>query len=71
MIELTKMNGDIFYLNPNLIEMSEKTPDTLITMMSGKKYYVLESVETLTEKIMEFYINVFSAGRKTKKTQQK
>jgi flagellar protein FlbD len=63
MIELTKMNHEKFYLNPNLIEMVETTPDTLISMMSGKKYYVLESVDTVREKFLEYYKSVHARGK--------
>lgn len=66
MIELTKMNNEKFFLNPNLIEMMETTPDTLISMTSGKKYYVLENVEEVREKFMEFYTTINSHGGKTR-----
>jgi len=58
MIELTKMNHEQFLINPNLIEIVENTPDTLITTTSGKKYYVLESVQDVSEKIMDYYWNI-------------
>ncbi|MPN44769.1 hypothetical protein SDC9_192334 [bioreactor metagenome] len=68
MIELTKMNDEKFFINPNLIEIIENTPDTLITTMSGKKYYVLESVQEVSVKVMEYYqkINMRKAKTKTK-----
>ena len=34
MIELNKLNGAVFYLNPHLIESMECRPDLTITMMS-------------------------------------
>jgi len=68
MIELTKMNNEKFYLNPNLVEMVETTPDTLICMMSGKKYYVLESVEDVRKRFEEYYVNLGSRSRRTKKS---
>ena len=64
MIELTKMNSDKFFLNPHLIEIIENTPDTLITTMSGKKYFVLESVQEVKEKVIEYYHRINSRESK-------
>ena len=65
MIELTRMNNEKIYLNANLIESVEVTPDRLVTLVSDKKYYVLESVEEITEKMEEFYRRVWTpCGRK-------
>lgn len=60
MIELTKMNNEKFYINPNLIEVVEVTPDRLITLVSDKKYYVLESVEEIVAKMDAFYRRIYS-----------
>lgn len=43
MIELTKLNENKFILNADLIETIEETPDTVITLVSGKKIIVKES----------------------------
>ena len=67
MIELTKMNNEKFYLNPNLVEIVESTPDTLISIISGKKYYVLESVQDVSEKIMQYYVRLNSLSRRVRK----
>ncbi len=40
MIELTKLNENKFILNADLIETIEETPDTVITLVSGKKIIV-------------------------------
>lgn len=66
MIELTKMNNEKFYVNPNLIEVVEVTPDRLITLVSDKKYYVLESVEQIVEKMEDFYRRVYSPSGRNK-----
>ena len=69
MIELTKMNNDKFFLNPNLVEIIENMPDTLITTMSGKKYFVLETVQEVSEKFIEYYkkINAHNIESETNK----
>lgn len=54
MIRVTRLNGSIFTLNADFIEMLEATPDTVITLITGRKYVVKESVEEVVEKIIDF-----------------
>ena len=43
MIHLTKLNDSQFTLNSDLIETIEEAPDTVITLINGKKIFVKES----------------------------
>ena len=43
MIDVTRMNGSILTVNNHLIETGEETPDTVITLTTGKKIIVKES----------------------------
>ena len=43
MVEVTKINGEKILVNPQLFEIVEETPDTVITMTTGKKIIVKES----------------------------
>ena len=43
MIEVTKINGTKILVNSNLIESVEETPDTVITLTTGKKIIAKES----------------------------
>ena len=43
MIEITKLNGAKMLVNTSLIETVEETPDTVITLTSGKKIIEKES----------------------------
>jgi flagellar protein FlbD len=54
MINVTRLNGKIFYINSDLIEMMEETPDTVITLTGGNKFVVSEPIEVLIERIVEF-----------------
>ena len=47
MIEVTKMDGKKILLNPNLKETVEETPDTVITLTTGRKLIVKESRQTI------------------------
>ena len=40
MIELTKLNDIKFMVNADIIEMVEETPDTVVTLTTGKKMIV-------------------------------
>jgi flagellar protein FlbD len=42
------------YVNPHQIEFAEATPDTVITMLSGKKIVVRESVEEIISAIVKY-----------------
>ncbi|MCH5271216.1 MAG: flagellar FlbD family protein [Lachnospiraceae bacterium] len=43
MIEVTKMNGQKILINAHLIELVEETPDTVLTLTTGRKIIVKES----------------------------
>lgn len=59
MIKLTRLNKTAFVLNCELIEAVESTPDTVITMVSGKKFVVAESVDEVVERVIQYKGNVF------------
>ena len=54
MIELTKLNKKKFILNCDLIETVEATPDTLITLETGKLLLVEEPPEAVVGLVVEF-----------------
>ena len=54
MIQATRLNGSSIYLNPEIIETIEKTPDTIITLTSGKKYVVKEDIEELSKRFIKY-----------------
>jgi flagellar protein FlbD len=53
-IRLTRLNHSLLVLNSDLIEHIEITPDTVITMTTGQKIMVLESVDEVIAKMIEF-----------------
>ncbi|MGN6600340.1 MAG: flagellar FlbD family protein [Actinomycetes bacterium] len=60
MILLTRLNGPEFALNPDLIERAEATPDTVVTLVDGKKYVVAESVSELIELVRHHRASVLA-----------
>ena len=57
MIEVTRLNGKDFVLNAELIEVMEETPDTVITLTTGHKYVVKESLDEILDKIFTYKKN--------------
>src|SRR3712207_8957207 len=44
-IRVTRLNGERFALNPDLVERVEGHPDTVVFLVDGTKYIVSESVD--------------------------
>lgn len=55
MIQLTRLNQSAIVLNAIYIERLESTPDTVVTLTTGKKVHVLESVEQVMDKVTGYY----------------
>ena len=59
MILVTRLNkASQFYVNESLIEFIEETPDTIVTLSTGKKITVSESAIDVVEKIREEKIRI-------------
>lgn len=54
MVRLSRFDSNEFYLNTDLIETIEKTPDTVISLTNGKKLLVRESPEEVVLRVIEF-----------------
>lgn len=54
MIALRRLNNEAIMVNPDLIESLEATPDTVVTLTSGNKLIVRDSMDEIREKIIEF-----------------
>jgi flagellar protein FlbD len=62
-IQLTRLNGPGFALNPDLIQRAEATPDTVVTLVDGTKYVVAESVEQLMERVLTHRASVVALAQ--------
>lgn len=54
MISLQRLGGQMFVLNAEFVESLESTPDTLITLTSGKKIMVMDKLEVVVDKIIKY-----------------
>ena len=60
MIDVTKVNGKKFTLNSRLIETIEETPDTVITLTTGKKIIVKESRQEVKHLVKLYEKDLFT-----------
>lgn len=54
MIAVTKLNGTPVVINAELIESVEKTPDTVISLATGNRFVVRETVDEVVAKVVEY-----------------
>ncbi|MFZ0663178.1 MAG: flagellar FlbD family protein [Acidobacteriaceae bacterium] len=54
MIELTRLNGNCLAVNSELIQLAESAPDTLLTMVTGEKLLVKESLAEVADRMIAF-----------------
>lgn len=54
MINVTKLNGSRLVINADLIEFIESTPDTLLSLTTGRKLMVKEDMETVVQRIVDY-----------------
>ncbi|MGY1723142.1 flagellar FlbD family protein [Blastococcus sp. SYSU DS0533] len=60
MIRVTRLNGDEFALNPDLIEKVEGHPDTVAFLVDGTKYLLKESVAEVLQEIREYRAGILA-----------
>lgn len=61
MIHLTRLNNSKVTINSDLIKFVEQSPDTVITLLNGEKILVLERVNEIVDRVIEFRRELLSA----------
>ena len=54
MIQLTRISGEAFVLNADMIRYVERRGDTFVTLSSGERVAVSESMQTVVERAVEY-----------------
>jgi flagellar protein FlbD len=54
MIEVTRLNGSKILINPHLLELVEESPDTVLTLTTGRKIIVKESRQDLKNLVKSY-----------------
>jgi flagellar protein FlbD len=59
MISLRRLNNQAIMVNADLIESLEATPDTVVTLTSGNKLLVRDSMDEIQTKIIDFKRRIY------------
>jgi flagellar protein FlbD len=54
MIQVTRLDGKEYYINPHQIESIETRPDTTLLMLSGKYVVIREPVSDVIDRIVTY-----------------
>ena len=54
MIKVTRLNDSELVINTDLIEFVEAIPDTIISLTTGKKIMVKESIDEIIGRVEDF-----------------
>jgi len=55
LIRVSRLDGKEFVINCLLIETIEAVPDTVLSLTTGRKYVVRESVDEVIERAVHFH----------------
>ncbi len=59
-IEVTKINGTKVLVNPDLIEVVEETPDTVVFFTTGRKIIIKESRQEIKNLVKSYRKEIFA-----------
>ncbi len=59
-ITVTRLTGQPFAINPDLIERIESTPDTILVLMDGTRYLVAETLSEVVALVQEYRAAIVS-----------
>lgn len=59
-ITVTRLNGQPFAINPDLVERIESTPDTILVLMDGTRYLVAETMPEVVALVRDYRAEIVS-----------
>ena len=62
MIPLRRLNNQPIIVNCDLIETIESTPDSVVTLTSGNKLIVRDSLDEIRKKVVDFKREIYGPG---------
>ncbi len=62
MILVHKLHGEEVFLNADLVETLEAAPDTIITLVDGRRVIVREAPDEVVDRIVRFRASVIVAA---------
>ena len=66
MIKVTRLNDTELVVNTDLIEFLEAIPDTIISLTTGKKVMVKETIDEIIEKVENYKRRIYNFEIKDK-----
>lgn len=64
MIQVHRLRGEPLFVNADLVEAIESTPDTVITLLDGRRLVVADSVGEVVDAIRQFRASVLVAAER-------
>lgn len=61
MIKVTSLSKKEFVINAERIEVIEQVPESVITLIGGNKYIVMESVDEIISRVIEYKSRILFA----------
>jgi len=62
MIVLTRLSGSAFVLNADLVERLDSTPDTVVTLVDGRKYVVAEQITEVVDRVRDWRAGIIATS---------
>jgi flagellar protein FlbD len=62
-IVVTRLNGGMFGVNPDLIQRVESAPDTILTLIDGTKLIIAESMDEVIARVNEHRARILARSR--------
>lgn len=66
MIKLTRLGGEVFLLNADLIRYVESRPDTFVTLIDGERTVVAESMDEVLRRVVAYQQSKYLVPSPTK-----
>ena len=58
MIVVHRLKGERMFLNADLVESVEETPDTVLTLVDGRRLVVSDRADEIAARILEFRASI-------------
>lgn len=68
MILVHRLKGEALFVNADLIETIEAAPDTVLTLVDGRKAVVTETPEQVVARIREYRASILVAAEEQRST---
>ena len=66
MILVHRLRGEPFYVNPDVIESVEATPDTVLTLVDGRRILLNDSPERVVARFTDYRVSLLVAAEQVR-----